>query len=277
MRLFEFARSQASSATARDCPVCAGSRATSLGHLKKTFLLDLSRDEWEFAQCKRCDLLFISPEPSAADLQTIYVDSGQFDDAAYTDPARIALIVDYMDSCFRRMVERSGRRAQDRVNVLEVGGGLAWMCRAAKAVNRDNSTVAQDISPEAVDQCPWVDEYVLGDIQDPRLDRRAPYDVISLTHVIEHLVDPVDVIRRCKSLLCARGVIFVTAPHRPIGWKDGASDIALWETYSYNHVPAHIQYFSKKSMRALAERSGCVLDHWSDTSEDGQAFEAWLR
>jgi hypothetical protein len=30
-------------------------------------------------------------------------------------------------------------------------------------------------------------------------------------------------------------------------------------------------------MRALAERSGCGLDHWSHDSETGQAFEAWLR
>jgi SAM-dependent methyltransferase len=151
------------------------------------------------------------------------------------------------------------------------------MCRAAKAVDPNNVTVAQDISPEAVQKCPWVDFYVLGDLLDPRIDQRAPYDVISLTHVIEHLVYPVEVIRRCKSLLRQNGVIFITAPHRPIGWRDGEANVGLWEKYSYNHVPAHIQYFSKKSMRALAERSGCGLDHWSHDSEDGQAFEAWLR
>jgi 2-polyprenyl-3-methyl-5-hydroxy-6-metoxy-1,4-benzoquinol methylase len=182
-----------------------------------------------------------------------------------------------MDGCFRGVVERSGHRANDAVSVLEVGAGLAWMCRAAKAVNPDNVTVALDISPEAVDKCPWVDFYILGDILDARMDERAPYDVISLTHVIEHLVDPVEVIRRCKSLLRQHGVIFVTAPHRPIGWRDSETEIAVWEKYSYNHVPAHIQYFSKKSMRKLAEKAGCTLDRWSHNSEEGQAFEAWLR
>lgn len=263
--------------TVRSCPVCGKSRARIIGQLKKTFLLNLSKGEWDFVQCKHCELLYISPEPSATDLRTIYVESGQFDDPAYTDPARVALIIEYMDGCFRGVVERSRHRANDAVAVLEVGAGLAWMCRAAKAVNPDNVTVALDVSPEAVHQCPWVDFYILGDILDARMDERAPYDVISLTHVIEHLVDPVEVIRRCKSLLRQHGVIFVTAPHRPIGWRDSETEIAVWEKYSYNHVPAHIQYFSKKSMRKLAEKAGCTLDHWSHNSEEGQAFEAWLR
>ena len=275
MRLFRSKRSE--SVTTRSCPVCGNSHTRTIGQLKKNFLLSLSKAEWDFVQCKHCELLYISPEPSAADLRTIYVDSGQFDDPAYTDPARVALIIEYMNGCFRGVVERSGHGPNDALAVLEVGAGLAWMCRAAKAVNPDNVTVAQDISPEALRKCPWVDFYILGDMLDTKIDQRAPYDVISLTHVIEHLVDPVEVIRRCKSLLRQHGVIFITAPHRPIGWRDNASDIALWEKYSYNHVPAHIQYFSKKSMRTLSEKAGCTLDYWSHNHEEGQAFEAWLR
>jgi SAM-dependent methyltransferase len=275
--MWPFQSGRSESTTVRPCPVCASTRAGIIGLLKKTFVLDLSQEEWQFVQCRNCDLLYISPEPSAADLHRIYVESGQFDDPVYTDPARVAQIVDYMNGCFRALVERSGLKADKPVSVLEVGAGLAWMCRAAKAINPESVTVAQDVSPEAVEKCPWVDFYVLGEILDTRMDQHAPYDVISLTHVIEHLVDPVAVIRRCKSLLGPRGMIFVTAPHRPVGWRDKTSDIALWEKYPYNHVPAHIQYFSMKSMRALSQSAGCVLDHWTHSHEEGQAFEAWLR
>ena len=277
MHLFRTARSTNKSAAIRPCPVCGDSRARTIGQLKKNFLLQLSHAEYDFAQCRACELLYISPAPTDADLHAIYVESGQFDDPAYTDPARVALIIEYMNGCFRTLLERTGHATRDAVSVLEVGAGLAWMCRTAKEVSEKNVTVAQDISPEAVGKCPWVDFYILAEIDDARIDERAPYDVISLTHVIEHLVDPVAVIRRCKSLLRDRGVIFVTAPHRPIGWKDSTSDIAMWEKYSYNHVPAHIQYFSKKSMRKLSERAGCTLDYWNNDHEQGQAFEAWLR
>jgi SAM-dependent methyltransferase len=275
MRLFQSTRS--TSSAVRPCPVCGNSRARTIGKLKTNFSLSLSHAEWDFAQCKYCELLYLSPEPSPSDLRAIYVESGQFDDPVYTDPGRVALIIEYMTGSFRRILSHSEHAANNEVAVLEVGAGLAWMCRAAKSVSPKNVTVAQDISPEAIHKCPWVDSYILGDIFDTTIEQRAPYDVISLTHVIEHLVDPLAVIRRCKSLLRRRGVIFITAPHRPIGWKDKTSDIALWEKYSYNHVPAHIQYFSKKSMRKLSEMAACSLHYWSHKAEGGQAFEAWLR
>src|SRR6266478_1637284 len=66
------------------------------------------------------------------------------------------------------------------------------------------------------------------------------------------------------------------APHRPEGWQLGKSTISEWQKYSYNHVPGHIQYFSRESMKKLADRSGCNLCYWEDNHENGQAFEAWL-
>jgi len=121
-----------------------------------------------------------------------------------------------------------------------------------------------------------VDRYVQGSVDDPRLDGHAAYDVISLTHVIEHVVDPVATLRRCLALLRNGGVLFVTAPYRPRGWRDDAPDLRRFEAYSYNHVPAHIQYFAEGSMRRLVAAAGGRLAHWSHAHDGGQAFEAWI-
>jgi SAM-dependent methyltransferase len=272
-----FRNKEPSSSEIRDCPVCGRSGARPIGRVKTNVLVSLQRGEYDLAQCRACDLIYISPGPSECDLRTMYVETTQFDNAVYTDPTRVAGIMEYMSGCLVRILRRTSRTANGVASVLEVGAGLAWMCRAAKSLNPENFTVAQDISPEAVEKCSWVDLYLLNDIFDVLLERHAPYHVISLTHVIEHLVDPIAVIRRCKSLLRADGVIFTTAPHRPIGWTKNSQGVSLWESYSYNHVPAHIQYFSKKSMRKLAQKAGCTLDYWSHAHEQGQAFEAWLR
>jgi hypothetical protein len=239
--------------------------------------VELERAHYDLVECGACELIYISPVPTERDLRAMYIDSPQFGDPLYTDPERVRAIVGYMTDCLKRMLRRAGRRTNDGVSILEVGAGLAWMCRTAKTLNAQSVTVAQDVSPEAVRSCAWVDLYVQDDVFSASLDQRAPYHVISLTHVIEHLADPVAVIRRCEELLHPEGIIFVTAPHRPIGWRAESPDISLWQAYSYNHVPAHIQYFSKASMGALASRAGCVLDHWSHAHEEGQAFEAWLR
>ena len=106
--------------------------------------------------------------------------------------------------------------------------------------------------------------------------RTAPYDIVSLTHVIEHLLDPVGVLRRLRQLIAPRGLVFVTAPHRPPGWKRG-DGIATWREWSYTHVPAHVQYFSRGSLERAALRAGFEIELWNADQEEGQAFEAWLR
>lgn len=277
MRIRWFAREPAAGHL-RHCPVCdaSGRRLRVIGTIPTTGSIVFERDRYELVECGGCQLIFLSPQPSDEDLRRIYLQSSQFDDALYVDRARVDAILEYMTSCLTRILARSRRSADARVSVLEVGAGLAWMGRAAKALNPQSATTAQDISAEAVDQCPWIDRYVHGDAFDARLDARAPYDVVSMTHVIEHLVDPLTVVRRCAGLLAAGGVILVTAPHRPVGWRSGSSDLSLWRNYSYTHVPAHIQYFSRRSMLTFARKAGCELAYWNADGEDGQAFEAWL-
>ena len=254
----------------------SGRRLRVIGTLATTGSIVFERDRYELVECRGCDLVFLSPQPSDEDLRRIYLQSSQFDDALYVDEARVHAILEYMTSCLMRILARARRPANARLSILEVGAGLAWMGRAAKALNAQSATTAQDISPEAVNRCPWIDAYVHGDAFDARLDARAPYDVISMTHVIEHLVDPLAIVRRCVGLLAPRGVILITAPHRPIGWRSGSTDTSMWNAYSYTHVPAHIQYFGRRSMQAFARKAGCELAYWNADSEEGQAFEAWI-
>jgi len=214
--------------------------------------------------------------PPAEDLDTIYRKADQFTSPTYTDPERITAIVGYMSSCLRRILSARTNPFKTPLSILEIGAGLAWMCRAAKQQDRSYRTIAQDVSAEVATKCGWVDRYLVCDIFDAQLDLLASFDVISLTHVIEHLPDPVGATHRCKSLLAKGGTILMTAPFRPKGWEMGKGTISEWQQYSYNHVPAHIQYFSKESMQKLAEKAGCKLCYWDDSADDSQAFEAWL-
>jgi SAM-dependent methyltransferase len=265
-------------AAIRDCPVChsEGKTSTWIGQLDNTTSAKLKLNQYELVQCADCSLVYLSPEPSTEDLTTMYVDSAQFADETYTDESRIAAINAYMSSCLTRILTQQGKAKDATISVLEVGAGLAWMSRAAKSLQPATLTVAQDISPEAVSKCNWVDQYIQGDISSHKLNAYNPFDVISMTHVIEHLVDPVAVLKRCRELLSPNGIIFITAPHRPIGWREHTRNILPWKKGSYTHVPAHIQYFSENSMKKISEVTECRVVHWNDQHEQGQAFEAWL-
>ena len=262
----------------RACPICATPprKEDLIGYLDATFPGQLTVRRYRLTYCTCNTLVYIDPLPSNNDLAALYLKSDQFTSPLYTDPGRMDTINQYMFSCLKRILSARAQPLTQPPSVLEVGAGRAWMCRAAKLLNKACKTTAQDVSAEVAHECAWVDKYLVCDISDGNLDALGPFDVISLTHVIEHLPDPVGAVRRCKSLLAKGGTIFITAPHRPEGWEVGKSTISEWQKYSYNHVPAHIQYFSKDSVQKLADRSGCTLCYWQDQHENGQAFEAWL-
>ncbi len=268
----------------RSCPICSGSAAVNLGELSNTKIAPLARSSYDLAHCRECDLVYLSPLPSERDLEILYIDELQFD--YYTEESSRS-VVEFILSRLRAVLEgikvgdtrtvleRAGLKKahlKRPLSVLEIGAGPAWMSRAAKSFSPDSLTVAQDVTPEMASKCPWVDHYVVGFTDAPEIDAYGPYDVISMTHVIEHLPDPVGMLRRLRPI--TRGIVFLTAPHRPVKW-DGS--IEGWRTYSYHHVPGHLQYFSEQSLRRAAEASGFSLAYWDATSEDGQAFEAWLR
>jgi hypothetical protein len=251
----------------RPCPVCSQPAATNIGELTNTKIAPLERSVYDLGHCLDCDIVYLSPLPSARDLEILYIDELQFD---YYNEDTTRAVVEFITGRLRTLLQRIG--AGNDFSVLEIGAGLAWMARAAKGISPASRTVGLDITPEVADKCGWVDHYLVSTSDDPRIDSLGPYDVISLTHVIEHLNDPVAMLRRLRPI--TRGVIFMTAPHRPVQW-DGT--IESWRKYSYNHVPGHLQYFSENGMRRMAEAAGFTLDYWDATGEDGQSFEAWLK
>ncbi len=266
------------SSNCRACPICATAPRSDglIGSLDTTFAGNLFVRRYNLTYCTCKALVYLDPMPCDEDLEAIYLKSDQFTSPLYTDPARVDAVNQYMFTSLTRILSARSIPLRQPLSVLEVGAGRAWMCRAAKLLDSACKTSAQDISREAATECGWVDQYLVCDISDPQLDTLGPFDVISLTHVIEHLRDPVGATQRCKSLLAKGGTIYITAPHRPEGWQLGKSTISEWQKYSYNHVPGHIQYFSRESMQRLADRSGCSLCYWEDGHENGQAFEAWL-
>jgi 2-polyprenyl-3-methyl-5-hydroxy-6-metoxy-1,4-benzoquinol methylase len=257
----------------RPCPVCGNKPVVQIGTLAKNFPGRASRSSFDLLQCSECEILYQSPLPTSDDFKSMYEEATQFTSPEYRDPEKIEGILNYYSTCCRQMLGLMNHPARPRI--LEVGAGLAWVCRSAKLINPHSITVAQDVSNECASECTWADAYVVATIDDPRIDRRGPYDIISMTHVIEHLPDPVAVLTRLRSLLTSEGCVFITCPHRPEDCEKSPSQ-SRWAAWSYNHVPGHLQYFSKEAMIKTANLAGLSLEHWT-LHENGQAIEAILR
>jgi SAM-dependent methyltransferase len=264
----------------RECPLCPGINGRAkqlLGSLECTTLhvRHLGPPKYQLVLCPNCELIYLSPLPPKEVFDGLYVKNVQFGEAARSG-IHSWIARTYCWLRLKALLRRMGA-GKKPIRVLEIGSGLSWMCRAAKFINARSVTVAQDVSSEAVEICKWVDHYIVGEITSKLTEMKeyAPYQIISLTHVIEHLPDPIETLRKCSMLLDEKGIIFITAPYRPKGWND-SSPFTLWEKWSYTYVPAHLQYFNEKSMRRCAEESGLDLVFFDASAHQGQALEAWL-
>jgi 2-polyprenyl-3-methyl-5-hydroxy-6-metoxy-1,4-benzoquinol methylase len=80
------------------------------------------------------------------------------------------------------------------------------------------------------------------------------FDVITLVELIEHVTDPLALLRHCHRLLRPGGVVVVNTPN-------GASWTARvlggrWEGFSLVKLGGHICFYSPAAIRVLAERTG---------------------
>ncbi len=278
----------------RQCPNCVGhatARVERLGALEVLLqhVRGIGPDCYDLFRCPGCELIYLSPLPPQEVLDALYIHSSQFDCPEYQGDQAVHVLRNHrlwLDAVrarpplchmsnrwVRAFLRRLPIRRKVR-SVLEVGSGLSWMCRAAKSVNPETITVAQDISSEASASCPWVDHFVIGslDFRYEEIRSLAPFQLISMSHVIEHLLDPVHVLRMCSNLLHSKGVLFISAPSRPEGWTVSSS-IEIWRNWELNQNPAHLQYFNKRSMERCARQSGLWLLNY-EANQD--AFIAWL-
>lgn len=255
----------------RMCPVCEESTSRLVGELAKTFNHPISRETFDLMECVSCQTIYQSPLPTSSDFGALYRETPQFPVAGYSDARKVQGILDYYTGCVNEMRDQ----IMERHRVLEIGAGPAWICRVAKALIPGVVTVAQDVTPECVEHCDWVDHYLIGDLATGDAQQHALYTMISLTHVLEHLPDPVGVLAIARRLLVEGGRMLLTFPHRPENWPADPS-IGKWSEWAYNHVPGHLQYFSEKGIGLAASRSGFEIGSIR-FYENGQSMEVILR
>lgn len=246
-----------------------GTRQRMLGGVPVTSSQALRRSDYRLVRCAACEVIYLDPEPSAEDLRSLYIGSSQVADVRDLANAQSMRTAKTYERRLRNLdlLPRAGE------SVLEIGAGPAWICRAVKKRRAGVTTIAQDISDECAAHCPWVDQYIVGELSRLRPERSVR--LAALTHVIEHLPRPREFLQELAAYLAPGGKVYITAPHRPAGWT-AEHGFAAWLDYSYLHVPAHISYLSEKWMRDAARGAGFEVVRW-DTSVDGyQVFEAVL-
>nr|WP_250152166.1 class I SAM-dependent methyltransferase [Ancylobacter radicis] len=168
----------------------------------------------------------------------------------------------------RRRVQRFAQhgialRRDDRpLRVLDIGGGYGFFgAELMRAVPGIDVTVVEPSSSrvemgkgylkDAGDGTP-VPEFLVEIVDEDFAARHAgAFDIVTLWHVLEHLTDPVDLLRNTARLIREDGVICVEVPN-----VDDDLQALSPSFRERSFMAEHISYFSRHTLENVARRAG---------------------
>jgi SAM-dependent methyltransferase len=230
-----------------DCPLCGRAELSTfkvcrdlIQHKPGRFVLD---------RCGSCGHIFQNPRLSPAGFAYYYGDA--YDGLAedLTELAFGAIEPNYQ----LRAAAVEGLITPSRW--LDVGGGHGHFCKSARRRFPGVRFEGLDLS-ESIDDAErrgWIDRAYRGLFPDvaPALREGERYDVVSMSHYLEHTVDPVAEIRAANLVLADGGVLMVEVP-------DPASRIGrffgmLWVPWLQ---PQHLHFVSIENLGRILAAHG---------------------
>jgi 2-polyprenyl-3-methyl-5-hydroxy-6-metoxy-1,4-benzoquinol methylase len=231
-------------------PGVAGVIACNLCGSRAALLYDDCRDFEYFMKgpgrlhrCERCGLVMMHPLPTREELPGLYPSNyHSFDDPSNgIDAFLLRRYQEHQAKLCRRHLPPGG-------SMLEIGCATGDVLAAL----RDEASVAAgiELSKEACDVA-WergldvfhgtLDEYETG----------QRFDLVFMSQVIEHVLDPVETVTKIAGLLKPGGVLYVETPNIR------AFDAKVWkQRWGLIHYPRHLFLFDKQTVRSLLARGG---------------------
>lgn len=166
------------------------------------------------------------------------------------------------DTAPARIVRLIGRERR----VLEVGAGPGSIARILREHNHCRVT-GIEVDPEAIKRlavcCDRVYKIDLNDVAWAEgLKDEEQFDVVLAADVLEHLYNPLAVLKAMKGLVSADGFIVVSLPHVA---HSAIVACLMTENFDYRDWGlldrTHIRFFGVKNMQALFDQAGLKIVH----------------
>ncbi|MSU59248.1 MAG: class I SAM-dependent methyltransferase [Pedosphaera sp.] len=238
---------------------------------------------WSFSQCPRseCGLVWINPTPVEADLYRAYENyfTHGGDNAGKRSGTswRAVLYAGYRAMnhpgwVIAGIAREKARRARMFLDDFKPGKLLDVGCGDGKFLSEMQAlgwaVDGIDFDAKAVQSAKQ--KYGLslrhGDLRSAGLPS-ANFDTVTMSHVIEHVTDPVGLLTEIKRVLSAGGQLVITTPNiESLGHRKFGS---CWFGID---APRHLNLFSAKSLSDVALRAGFEIVNVGSTAASADVF-----
>lgn len=221
------------------CPVCGGSLRPRAAVVRAGAV----------AECRQCGSWCRVPRPTLAELLAIY-DDHYYDAWGVGENEGIAATT--KRATFAPLIEELGRQVASRGQrrILDVGAATGLLLAVAREHGWE--PFALELNPfaaKALREKFGPDRVFEGELPACTFEPGS-FDAITMTDLIEHVLDVPGTLRAARGLLAPRGVLALSTPR-----IDSASRVALGRNWLHFKLE-HIQYFSAQGMRAALLQAG---------------------
>ena len=232
----------------KQCPVCGGSQAEDFAQARDVEYYT-SDKFYSYLRCRSCLSVYL-PSPPADRLAEIYPSNYYSYEPARQFTSLLERIKAYLDSrLFRKLLRLI---PSDNLRVLDVGGGSGWLLSlirgASPRVKSTHEVDFQERARSAAESAGHV--YHCCRIED--FSSPESFDLILLLNLIEHVVDPANVLVAMRKLLSPQGLILIKTPNVD------TLDCRLFRHNNWGgfHCPRHFVLFNRQSMIHLGQKCG---------------------
>lgn len=218
------------------CPVCDN-------RINKSFLRVKNYSTY---QCSKCSFVYIYPRPSEASLKKYY---------SNFDYKNISFVETRIKEDSQISLGFINPYKGPRNTLLDLGCGRGYFLM--EAVSKGWKVKGVDFSSKEVDYATkrLHLDVVKSDIL--KYKDTNKYELITLSQVIEHVRNPNELIRKAKSLLAEKGLLYIATPN-----INSASAMVHGVNFEHLIPPEHLNYFNNQSLRYLLEVNGFRLLRW---------------
>lgn len=195
---------------------------------------------WRILRCASCSLRTLDPEPAQEQLVEVFDDGSIYEGAFSLREDILAQHAKTLASLERRA--KPGR-------LLDVGCGPGFFLEAARS--RGWNAIGVDPSPFSVAHIRSLGfEGHEGLLHEIELSE-ATFDAVALLQVVEHLLDPRELLAGCMRLLRPGGALLVATPN-PASFLARAQR----ERFNYWIPPVHCVWYTPATLKRLLAQAG---------------------